>query len=77
MSISGKVDPVVRPVAATDIAEYVAQASFQTSDLAVPFERKFTDVAIFAKNLALQRISVDLVFTDLWTGCWNHLLHLY
>ena len=39
-------------------------AAFHTSDLAVPFERKAADVALFSQNLALQRITVDLVFAD-------------
>ena len=52
------------PRVATDIADYVAAASFYTSDLAVPFETKAADQTIFSRNLALQRISVDLVFTD-------------
>ncbi|MCB8875952.1 S-methyl-5-thioribose kinase [Acidisoma silvae] len=47
-----------------DVADYVAAASFYTSDLAAPFESKAADQAIFARNTALQRISVDLVFTD-------------
>jgi 5-methylthioribose kinase len=60
------------PKAATDVAEYVAQAAFHTSDLAAPFERKFADVALFAKNLALQRISLDLVFTDPYVEVWRN-----
>ena len=54
------------------IAEYVAQAAFHTSDLAVPFERKAADVALFAQNLALQRITVDLVFTDPYVEVWRN-----
>jgi 5-methylthioribose kinase len=60
------------PRAARDIAEYVAQAAFHTSDLAVPFERKFADAALFSKNLALQRISVDLIFTDPYVDVWRN-----
>jgi 5-methylthioribose kinase len=52
------------PRVARDVAAYVAAASFFTSDLAVPFEVKAADQTIFTRNLALQRISVDLVFTD-------------
>jgi 5-methylthioribose kinase len=52
------------PLVARDVAEYVAAASFYTSDLASPFEVKAADQAIFTQNRALQRISVDLVFTD-------------
>ena len=60
------------PRAAKDVAEYVAQAAFHTSDLAVPFERKFADVALFSRNLALQRITVDLVFTDPYVEVWRN-----
>lgn len=66
------IEGVPHPKVPTDVAEYVAQASFYTSDLAVPFERKFADVAIFAKNLALQRISLDLVFTDPYVEVWRN-----
>ena len=52
------------PRVAADIAEYVAQSAVQTSDLAAPFEARARDLAIFARNLALQRITVDLVFID-------------
>jgi 5-methylthioribose kinase len=52
------------PRVAADIAEYVAQASVNTSDLGAPFEIKASDVALFSQNLALQRISIDLIFTD-------------
>ncbi len=52
------------PRAATDVAEYVARTAFHTSNLAVPFERKLTDTGVFSGNIALQRITVDLVFTD-------------
>jgi len=54
------------------VAEYVAQAAFHTSDLAVPFERKAADVALFGQNLALQRITVDLVFTDPYVEVWRN-----
>ena len=49
---------------AADIAEYVAEASVFTSDLAAPFEARAKDLSLFAQNLALQRISVDLIFAD-------------
>jgi 5-methylthioribose kinase len=52
------------PGAAAAVADYVAAVGFHTSDLAQPFERKFTDQTLFARNVALQRITVDLVFTD-------------
>jgi len=60
------------PKAPEHVAEYVAQAAFHTSDLAVPFERKAADVALFAQNLALQRITVDLVFTDPYVEVWRN-----
>lgn len=55
------------PRVARDVADYVAAASFHTSDLAAPFEVKAADQTIFSRNRALQRISVDLVFTDPYT----------
>ena len=55
------------PRLATDVAEYVAQASVHTSDIAAPFEARAADLALFSRNLALQRISVDLVFLDPYT----------
>jgi len=44
--------------------EYVARASFFTSDLAQPFERKMDSMARFTRNTPLVRTTVDLVFTD-------------
>ena len=52
------------PNVARDIGEYVARASFFTSDLAWPFERKMDGIALFAGNKALLRITVDLIFSD-------------
>ncbi|MCB8881985.1 S-methyl-5-thioribose kinase [Acidisoma cellulosilytica] len=52
------------PRVPVDVADYIAAASFHTSDLAAPFETKAADQALFAGNIGLQRISVDLVFTD-------------
>ena len=52
------------PSVARDIGEYIARASFFTSDLARPFEHKMDGVALFARNKALLRITVDLVFCD-------------
>lgn len=49
---------------ARDLGEYVARACFFTSDLAWPFERKMDGIARFARNKALVRISVDLIFRD-------------
>ncbi len=52
------------PQIARDIGEYVARASFFTSDFARPFEHKMAAMALFARNTALIRITVDLIFTD-------------
>ncbi len=52
------------PEAAPAVADFVAAACFYTSDLAHPFERKCEDLALFSRNTALQRITVDLVFSD-------------
>jgi 5-methylthioribose kinase len=49
---------------ASEVAEYVAQTSVHTSDLAAPFEARAIDLSLFAENVALQRISVDLIFLD-------------
>ena len=60
------------PRVASDIAEYVAKASLYTSDIGAPFETRAQDIALFSQNLALQRISVDLVFTDPYTESWRN-----
>jgi len=52
------------PDAARHVGEYIAQACFFTSDLAIPLDGKFAGVADFAHNLALMRITAELVFTD-------------
>ena len=52
------------PRLARDMGEYVARACFYTSDIAWPFERKLQAMALFAANLPLLRITVDLVFAD-------------
>jgi 5-methylthioribose kinase len=52
------------PNLARDIGEFVARASFFTSDFAAPFERKMDGLAIFARNKELVRITVDLIFCD-------------
>ena len=52
------------PDAARHVGDYIARASFFTSDLAIPLEQKFAGVADFANNLALRRITAELVFTD-------------
>jgi 5-methylthioribose kinase len=60
------------PKAAEHVAQYVAEAAFHTSDLAVPFERKAADASLFVQNTALQRITVDLVFTDPYVEVWRN-----
>ncbi len=52
------------PNLASDMGDYVARACFYTSDIAWPFERKLAGMALFAANLPLLRITVDLVFKD-------------
>jgi len=52
------------PGVARDIGEYVARACFFTSDFARPVERKLADMAAFAGNAPLIRITVDLVFAE-------------
>jgi 5-methylthioribose kinase len=52
------------PNAARDVGEFIARASFFTSDLAHRFEQKLDGIAVFARNKALVRITVDLVFCD-------------
>ena len=52
------------PQVARDIGEYIARASFFTSDFAHPFEHKLDGVARFARNKELIRITVELVFGD-------------
>jgi 5-methylthioribose kinase len=52
------------PRVARDMGEYVAQACFFTSDLAMPFEHKLRTAALFAPNEPLVRITVDLIFAE-------------
>jgi 5-methylthioribose kinase len=46
------------------VGAYVARAAVETSAAALPFERRHELAALFGRNHALIRISVDLVFTD-------------
>ena len=57
------------PNVARDVGGYVARACFLTSDLAQPCERKMENVALFAANHALTRISVELIFADPYYPC--------
>jgi 5-methylthioribose kinase len=52
------------PKVAQSIGEYIARACFFTSDFAVPFETKLDGVALFARNMPLIRITVDLIFAE-------------
>ena len=52
------------PKVAHDVGEYIARASFFTSDFARPFEHKMDGIALFARNKELVRITVDLIFCD-------------
>lgn len=52
------------PRAARDVAEFIARATFYTSDFGQRFEPKMDGMAIFAKNHGLLRITTDLVFAD-------------
>lgn len=52
------------PDAARAVGDYIARASFFTSDLALTLDDKFAAVAEFARNNALRRITAELVFAD-------------
>lgn len=52
------------PRVAADLGRTVARISFHTSPLGRPFEPVMDDIALFAKNQTLARITVDLVLTD-------------
>lgn len=51
------------PQAVARIAEFAARSTFATSVFAQPFEQVNARLAAFAGNLALTRITVDLIFT--------------
>jgi 5-methylthioribose kinase len=61
-----------------DITTFLARTLFFTSDLAVPAAQKKEDIAVFAGNHALCKITEDLIFTDpycvaeqnRWTAPW-------
>lgn len=50
--------------ASIKVADYAARATFATSVLARPFEAVADLLSVYARNQALTRISVDLIFTD-------------
>ncbi|WP_165790775.1 S-methyl-5-thioribose kinase [Pleomorphomonas carboxyditropha] len=66
------IDGVRYPKVPAAVADYIARASFFTSDLAASFEAKAADVALFSRNLSLQRISADLIFTDPYQTVWRN-----
>ena len=68
------IEGIHHPRVPIDVAAFVAAASFYTSDLAAPFEVKCADQAIFSRNVALQRISVDLVFIDPYTSALRNVI---
>ncbi|WMS43632.1 S-methyl-5-thioribose kinase [Acuticoccus sp. MNP-M23] len=51
-------------VAAKMVGEFAAECHFRTSDLALSAETKKAEIAMFAGNTALCKITEDLVFTD-------------
>lgn len=51
------------PAAARAVARHVARRSFATSVFFEPFERVNARLAEFSRNVALTRITVDLIFT--------------
>lgn len=66
------IDGVHFPKVPAAVADYVAKASFFTSDLAAPFETKAADIALFSRNIFLQRISADLIFSDPYETVWRN-----
>ncbi|MEM2124333.1 MAG: S-methyl-5-thioribose kinase, partial [Methanolinea sp.] len=60
----GMIAATVYPRFAEQIAEYMAQTLFGSSDLAVPAAAKKAEVALFCANTELCRITEDLIFTD-------------
>lgn len=66
------IEGVHYPQVPAAVAEYIAKASFFTSDLAAPFETKAADIALFSRNIFLQRISADLIFRDPYETVWRN-----
>jgi 5-methylthioribose kinase len=60
----GFIRGIVYPELATDIAEFMAQTLFKTSDLFLDAATKRKQVALFCENIELCKITEDLVFTD-------------
>jgi len=60
----GMIRAVRYPRFATDIARFLAETLFRTSDLALPAGEKKRRVAELAGNIMLWKITEDLIFTD-------------
>ncbi|MBB5191180.1 5-methylthioribose kinase [Silvimonas terrae] len=52
------------PQAALAVAEFVARSAVLTSPLAQPFETVFAHSAVFSRNVALTRVTAELIFAD-------------
>jgi 5-methylthioribose kinase len=52
------------PKFAHDVAHFMAHTLFHTSDLALPAAEKKRRIAVFCGNIALCKITEDLIFTD-------------
>src|SRR6201994_438374 len=74
----GLVAGTIYPRFVEDITTFVSRTLFLTSDLAVPAAEKKADIAAYAANHALCKITEDLIFTDpyreaeqnRWTSPW-------
>jgi 5-methylthioribose kinase len=60
----GMIQAVRYPRFATDIARFLAETLFRTSDLALPAGEKKRRVGELAGNIMLWKITEDLIFTD-------------
>jgi 5-methylthioribose kinase len=60
----GLIAGITYPKLAEDISTFMARTLFHTSDLAMPAAAKKAEIAKFAANTALCKITEDLVFTD-------------
>jgi 5-methylthioribose kinase len=62
----GLIRGTVYPRLAQDMATFMAETLFSTSDLGQPTASKKQHMALFCDNVELCRITEDLVFTDPW-----------
>jgi 5-methylthioribose kinase len=60
----GLIQGIRYPKLAGDIAEFMAQTLFKTSDLHTPAAEKKEKMAFFCDNIELCRITEELIFTD-------------